>query len=345
MMNCQSRCSVNLFRLVLLGILLMAVPAGAVSRLRPYEKIPAFDLPGIDPKGQHVTAESLRGKTSILVFGELYNTRTLEALKELEQLRQKMRANNIDRAAWNVLLIVAQNITAEQLRQEQVGKDVKATIVQDRNRAVFGAYGVVVLPSFVVVDPQGKISTTISGYPLTFSDMITDAILFSQGKLTRQQLETASRPSVSALKTDQDLLKAERLASLARQLFRRGYTELALERFEQILELDGGYLPARIGIARCLIKLRRLAEAENALQEVLQKDQKNPDAGRTMARIEIMRGGDELSSARKRLDLILALHHHDPEAHYLKGLICEAEGKTEEAKNEYKAVAETLLEL
>lgn len=333
--------------LALMLILSMGIPAGAISELQVYKATPAFELPSIDPAGTHVTVNSLKGKTTILIFGELYHELTLQALKELAHLRETLaKANETDGTEWRIVLIVAQDIPDEQLREEQAQKNINVTILHDRTRTVFGTYNVIVLPSVVVVDPQGNIITTISGYPLNFSDIIRDALLFSQGKITRQQYETTSHGSTAQeTPLDEKQLKVERRAGLARQLFRRGYIEVAMEQFQQVLQLDEDYTPARIGMARCLVKLGELDKAETVLQAILQKDPKNLEASRIMAWIEILRGGDELDSAGKRLDMILALNRNDAEAHYLKGLIYEAKGNLKDAMAEYKQVSEILLEI
>jgi pentatricopeptide repeat protein len=308
-------------------------------------RTPDFDLPAIDPAQIRVTVDSLKGKTSVLVFGELYHELTLEALQDLASLRQQM-ARVKDESDWNVLLIVAQDVSAEQLHEEKVKKNISATILHDKNREIFGRYGVIVLPSFVVVDAKGMIVTTLSGYPLNFSDFIRDALLYSRGQMTRQQFETTSRDSAASIAPpDEQQLKVERQAGLARQLFRRGYVEVALEKFEQVYQLDNHYLPARIGMTRCLVKLGRIVEAEVILKDMLRKDPKLSEASRIMAWIEILRGGEELNSALRRLDMILTLNHNDAEAHYLKGRIYEAQGNIEQAMTEYKTVSELLMEL
>lgn len=344
MMRCHNSCTQIFFSWALLVV--MTLPAGAVSQLRLYQKIPAFDLPALDPQVGRVSSNSLVGSPAVIVFGELYHANTLAALKELERLRQKLSVTEGGGGPdWPVTLICAQDVPSPLLRAEQAKNEIKATVLHDKKRAAFGAYGVTVLPSFVVVDPQGRVCTAVSGYPLDLTDMMTSALLLAQGRLTRQQFEDAAREDSNAAEPDEARLQVERLTGLARQLLRRGYASLALERFKKVLQLDGDYFPAEIGAARCLIKLGRLPEAEVVLQGVLARDKQNVEATRAMAWIEIMRGGDELNSAIHRLDLILALHHHDPEAHYLKGLIYETQGKTDKALSQYKEAAEALLDV
>ena len=109
--------------IVLLIMLNPFSQAGAVSQLKQYEKAPVFNLPTINPDAEPVGTESLKGKTAILVFGELYNRNTISALEELETASEKIRfSDKLDKSAPAIYLIVAQNIPDEQLQREQAEK-------------------------------------------------------------------------------------------------------------------------------------------------------------------------------------------------------------------------------
>jgi tetratricopeptide (TPR) repeat protein len=324
--------------LIIFGV---AGTALAVSQLKQYQKAPAFNLGAIAPEGMRVNDKASKGKPTILVFGELYNRNTIDALSDLEKVRTDLELTQKD---INIYLIVAQKATAAQLREIQLTKKVKATVLHDSDRSAFGEYGVVVLPSVVVLDSEGNVSLAISGYPLSFSDMMTDAILYSLGKTTRKQFEASVQAPSGAAPVEESKLRAGRLAGLARQLYRRGYTKLAQERFAETLKLDPDYLPGRVGMARCLIKLNHLAEAAEELEKVLQKDKDHTEANLVLAQLEIIRGGEEIKAAQQRLDLVLARNPHDPEAHYLLGMVYESENKIEQALVFYKKAAQILLE-
>lgn len=327
------------FGYALLIVFALAGSALAISQIKRYEKPPAIDLKDLD--GNRVTSESLKGQPAILVFGELYNRNTIRAIKELETVRI---ANGFGKTKLPIYLIVAQNAKAADLRASLVKKNVQATVLHDPYRTAFGDYGVVAIPSVVVLDGKGNVCTAISGYPLAFADFVTDAIKFALGELTRKQFEAAgkvtSRPAM-----DESRVRAGRLAGLARQLFRRGLSELALDRYKKALELDPGHLPARVGLSRCLIRLNRLDQAGEQLHKALTVDKKNLEANLAMAYVEILRGGDETAAARKRLDRVLLFSPHSAEGHYLMGLVHETQKEISKALAEFKKAAEMLLEM
>ena len=331
--------SIGLFALLLLS---MCLPLSAVSQLRQFQKAPSFKLPTLNQEETQVSLESLQGKPSILVFGELYNQNTRDALKELSQVLSGAGMSEND---LRVCLIVTKSPDAGLLEEIQTNTAKNLLVLHDLTRSAFGAFGVIVLPSFVVLDNQSNISLAMSGYPLTFTDMMTDAILFATGKLTQEQYLASDPSNYEIAPVEENKIRATRLTGLARQLFRRGYADLALENYEKALKLDPEYQAGLIGMARCLIRLNRLDQAEKHLNHALKTTPENLQANLAIAYIEILRGGQEMSSAQHRLDRILANNPYDPEAHYLMGLVHESLSEKDKAIEQFKLAAELLIEI
>jgi tetratricopeptide (TPR) repeat protein len=234
--------------------------------------------------------------------------------------------------------------TAEQKVQLGAKEKIRADLLLDRDQRAFGDYGVIVLPTTVLIDREGRIDLALSGVPLAFSDIVEDAMQFSLGRMTREQYES-SRSTTAAPAAQEDTgAKAGRLAGLAGPLMRRGFGELALQRYQEALGLDGGYVPARIGMARCFMQLNRLPEACDQLQKVLAADENHVEANLLMAWVEIRRGGAEIASAKWRLNWLLTTHPSHPQANYLMGIVCETQGEKDRALEYYKKAAQLLLE-
>jgi tetratricopeptide (TPR) repeat protein len=161
--------------------------------------------------------------------------------------------------------------------------------------------------------------------------------------MTRAEYESA-RSAPKSAQQEETAAKVSRLTGLAGQLLRRGFGELALGRYQEALGLDGGYLPARVGMARCLLQLNRLPEACEQLQKVLQAEKDHLEANLLMAWVEIRRGGEEIAAAKWRLNWILTTHPSHPQANYLMGMVYEAQGEKDRALEHYKKAAQLLLE-
>jgi Tfp pilus assembly protein PilF len=325
-------------------ILLLATntnsPVRVLSQLNQFDQAPDFALPRLGAPTQTMNLRML-DRPAVLVFGEPYHQQTLESLVELRKIRDAIGLTDAD---LHVFLILSQTPDPEQMTQLYAKDKIGTEILLDKNLKAFGDYGVAVLPSVAVIDKQGRIELALSGVPLSFGDMVEDAILLATGRITRQPRE----PSESAAQTSaqqESTKQAHRLASLAGQLARRDFTALALQRYREALELDGTYLQARIGMARCLVKLNLLPEAIAELQKVLQTDADHVEAGLIMSQVEIMQGGEGITAGKARLQRILTVNPDHPEANYLMGTVCEVQGEADRALNYYKKAARRLLEI
>jgi len=321
--------------------LILTMPVQAVSQIKTGQQAPAFDLPVLGSPSVRVTFSALKGKPTILMFGELYNENTIQAVQDMDQLRRKLEIPKTD---FRLYLILAQKAESAALVQMQQAKKMNAILLHDLKREAYAAYHVVVLPSTVILDAQGNVVLAISGYPLTFTDIMEEAILYAFGKTTRKTIDTPSASDSVITAVKESTIRASRMVSLARQLFRRNYTELAVERYEQALELDPNYLPAHIGIARCQIRMNRLDAAEAQLKQVLKVGSYHTEANLVMAYIEIQRGGSDLQSAQRRLESALLRSPNNPEAMFLLGMVYEKQEETEKALTQYKQAVQILLE-
>jgi tetratricopeptide (TPR) repeat protein len=313
----------------------------AVSHLKPYDKAPAFDLPALLPPGKRITLEPL-DRPIMLMFGEAYHQPTHEALVALKKVYRAVALIEID---LPVYLVLSQGPTPEQKAQLDAQDKIRADILLDKDHKAFGDYGVIVLPSLVIIDKQGKVNLALSGLPLAFPDLVEDAILFATGRMTREEYESSRSAPPGSAEQDEPAAKARRLAGLAGQLMRRGFGEVALERYRQALELDGRFLPARIGMARCLLQLNRLPEVCEQLQKVLEAEKDHLEANLLMAWVEIRRGGEEIAAAKWRLHWLVTTHPSHPQVHYLMGNVYEAQGEKDRALEHYKKAAQLLLEM
>jgi peroxiredoxin len=326
--------------LILLFVTNADSPVRVLSQLNPSDKAPDFILPKLTSPAQSVILQKLN-QPALLIFGEAHHQQTLESLVKLKEI---VDALGLTEADLQVFLIVSRTPTEEQLAQLHEKNRIGVEVLLDKNLKAFGDYGVTVLPSTIVTDKQGRIDLALSGVPLSFDDMVEDAILLATGRITRQQ-QASSGYEQETNAQQESVKRAQRLAGLAGQLAARDYTTLALQRYCEALELDGTYLQARIGAARCLVKLNLLPDAVEELQKVLQVNADHVEANLILSQIEILQGGDGVTEGKSRLQRILTVNPDHPEANYLMGTVCEAQGQTDHALNYYKKAARRLLEI
>jgi tetratricopeptide (TPR) repeat protein len=311
-----------------------------LSQLKQFEKAPEIVLPRLASPVERIDLQKLDQPT-ILIFGEPYNRQTLESLVKLKKIVDTI---GLPEADLDVFLIISHAPDQKQTAQLLAKENINAEVLLDKNLKAFGDYGVTVLPSVVVIDKQNRIDLALSGAPLSFADMVEDAILLASERITRQQFESSRSATQETVAQKESAKRAHRLTRLARQLARRNFTALALKRYNEALEIDNTCAEARVGLARCLIKLNLLPDAIKELQNILQNNAQDLEANLVMSQIEIIQGGDGIMKGKLRLQQILAVNPDYPEANYLMGMACEAQGETDHALNYYKKAAKRLLE-
>lgn len=336
---------VSYIKYYMLLALLFATTANSsvrvLSQLNRFDKAPEFVLPKLASPLESIDLQKL-ARPAILIFGEAYNQQTLESLVKLKEIFDTIGITETD---LNVFLIVSHTPDKQQIAQLHAKENINVEILLDKNLNAFGDYGIIVLPSTIVIDKQGMVDLAVSGFPLSYADMVEDAILLATERITRQQFESSQSTKQQNSTEQESVMRAHRLTSLARQLAKRNYTELALKRYRQALELDKTYDEARIGVARCLIKLNFLPDAIDELQKILQNNAEDVEANLVMAQIEIIQGGDGIAEGKLKLQQILSVNPDNPEANYLMGTACEAQSQKDDALNYYKKAARLLLEL
>jgi Flp pilus assembly protein TadD len=216
-------------------------------------------------------------------------------------------------------------------------------VLHDRDRTAFAAYQVSVLPSVVVIDPQGRVVHALAGLSPAFRDVVTDAVLFAAGRLSGEQLARTLHPTRGPAEAP-GARRAARLTELGKQLSRSGMHDLAAEKFREALTVDPRCAAARVGLGRGAIQRRRLAEAEGHFRGALEVEPGSTEAALGLAAVLAMRGGGELPQAEQHVRNVLARRPNDAEAHYLLGVILEESGKTKESMASYRKSAELLLE-
>jgi Tfp pilus assembly protein PilF/peroxiredoxin len=324
--------------IALLMLAVLPLPSRAVTHLKHGAAAPDFELTDLD--GQAVDTKLLRGRIVILVFGELYHSKTIQACKRMNMV---LKDTKLSGALITPLLIVSQKGEAAELKAEAAEKPFPSVIVRDVQRTAFEQYRVAVLPSVVVVDKNGLVVHAIAAFTDRFSDVLTHALLLASGAIDRAQFEQRMHPDEMA-RLSPETIRARRLTELARQLSQRGLLSLAEQKYDEALQSDDNYAPAHLGWGMLQLRRRRWPQAEQRFRDVMARDAESVPAALGLAFVHIFRGGDELKEAESLMRRVLVKHPSQPRAHYLMGLIHEKRGDLEQAAASFKEAAALLLQ-
>jgi len=160
-------------------LMLLACPALAqgVERIEPGQEPPAFNLPGID--GATVSLETLEGGPGVIVFWSTWSPRSLEVLADLRDYQESGQADGLRIVAVNAdheLLSESNRIEVARVAREL---DVTFPVAFDVGLRTYAAYGVLALPTVVVVGEDGRVVYTLGGYPFAYREVLRERILLA----------------------------------------------------------------------------------------------------------------------------------------------------------------------
>jgi tetratricopeptide (TPR) repeat protein len=324
---------------VLAGLALLlglAQPGAAVTHLKHGDQPPPLALATLD--GDRVSLADHRGEAIVVVFGELYHEKTLQACGAL---RRVLAADAMASFPVATLLVIAQDAPVDELRARADDPRLPPTILHDVDRTAYGDYRVAVMPSVVIVDADGRVVHAVAGYTARFGDIVADALLVAAGALDYERFAERLHPAAEPV--DEAVVRAGRITNLARQLARRGLRTLAQEKYHEALELAPDHAPARLGLAMTLLETRRLSDAEREFRAALEASPELLEASLGLAYVQTLRGGDELSEAAGALERLLRDHPNEPRAHYLLGLVHQQRDESDEAIASLRRSAELMM--
>lgn len=292
-----------------------------------------------DGNGREYGLDEFRGKALVILFGQSNHEKTLQACIALRDVfnESELRCLPIQ---W--LLVISKSSRPEDLHLNLNEYRIPPLVLHDTERKAFGDYGVVVLPSLVVIDPEGKVVHVETGLLPRFSDMAYHAIRVAIGCMTYDEFMEARLAQPEQAPTA-DTLRSQRLIHLAEQLATHEMNVMAITKYREALELNPDSLTALLGLGEVLLhdKKYELAEAEFLQARTLQPDSVEAALGHATA----MAYGDADDLAAS---LVIAgeLRKQNPDSarvHFVLGLIEERRGKIIAAANHYRTAAEILL--
>jgi tetratricopeptide (TPR) repeat protein len=304
--------------------------------LKRGDEAPPIIATAID--GLQVDRDFLRDRLLLISFGETGQEKSEEAWQQISALLEDETLRN-EPIAW---IVVLSKGSEPGLFTNALTEGPKPIIIHDSGRELFGAFEVIVLPSAVVVNREGKVAHAMSGLTNRFSDSVRDAIDFALGRISELEFEQLLHPAAE-VEPDQAFLRSQRHAHLADRLQERGMIEMAESEYRQAVEVDPQNTGARLALARLLLNREAIDEAESHLRNVLAADADSTDAALGIAEIGAARGGAALEESESMVGAVLARDPSNARAHFIAGLIAEKREDPAAALFEFKTAAQILL--
>lgn len=338
--------------LVILALgLFSAAPARALEGLRPGMRAPALSLETLD--GRRLALGAAPGaRATLLVFWATWGLTSQDVLARAETLSARYGAQG--------LAIIGVNVESPQPSAGELGRvrglvgrlGLSFPIALDRGLETFHAYGVVAVPSSVLVGGDGSVLATLAAYPIAGREEFFDVVeATALGRpVARRAVPSGPEPNPRAV----------RYFNLARTMVARGLVDQADSNLKKAIELDGTFALPRILLGqvyreRALTRetihvggearptLHRsddergmwLREAEAQLGEAVRLDPGNAAALTELAQLHAVRG--EVARARALVERALQANPgHSPARSQLGALLLDA-GEGERGRAELGA--------
>ena len=315
-------------------VLGLAVRAFAME-VREGQALPEFTLKsrGSD---QAVQSSQWKGKATAIVFARPDQPKSQAALKDVMLARREL-----EKLPWNLVVVVSGEVTNEAVSRliEQTG--FEGTVLLDPDMSVYGQFGVIVMPSTVVVDRALKIVLAKASHDFEYQRILSANIQYATGLVDQQGRENLVRVPVDEKEYASKTQLARRVHQ-AQTLARTGELDHAEATLRRVLEQEPDYQPARVELGFVLLQKDRAQEALKCFRQAEINNAPTPSTqlGSGIALMKLNR----LEEADQKLKNSLNLSPRPALGHYALGRLYEQQGRTAEAAAQFKAAAKVLLD-
>lgn len=317
-----------------LGVLALSAAAAAddLRVIKRGEAVPPYSLKALS--GPNLDNASNRERACIIVYLSAQQVSSTRAAVDSQQVATALRRSDLE--LQHITADVAQ---ANWFREFRDSASVRAPLGLDFDRVFYGQLGVIVLPTTIVVDAQGRLRHVIAGYKPDYAHVLEACSRHALGLLNDAQLDEALKAKGFNRDTPAD--RAARHRAAAGLLRERGLLDDAEKELRKAIEIDPQGVDSRLDLASLCIALRRFDEAEALVSETVKIEADN-------RRAKLLRGmlayhAGRLDEAEKTLTESLVLNTDPARTHYYLGLIYEAKKNADKALEHYRQALERLL--
>ncbi len=284
---------------------------------------PKFSLQEI--KGDKQNFSSLKGdKLTILLFWASWSRQSEKALKQMEKLYVKYKDQGLSVIGINV---------ERQTMDDKVLADIKGAIERlkvsfpiliDRGLIAFHDYGVIAVPTTVILDKYRKIVFVMSGFPLVGTrDMIHFVTAVIEGKKIQAEVaqRTGYHPDKRAVRywnMGIKALKSKRSFNSSENLFKKA------------IAADPNWVFPYLSLGRFYEKQNDFKQAGEQFQKALTRDPSNVKALSSMGLV-LMKEGGSLDEAKRLLEKAININESYTPSYYYLGYLLGKEGDTKKA--------------
>jgi len=316
----------NCIILVFVVILILQSAVSSTPSLKtlgPGADAPEFNLRDSQAL-EHKFSRLLGKKLTVIVFWASWSRKSAEALTDMQQLYDKEAGKGLSVVGVNV---EKQNMTGDDLKQAgatfaRLG--LSYPNLSDRNLETFHAYGVIAVPTIVVIDKEVKIVFEMSGYPLVKAGELRDYVqeyLGGKSRAVQSRTSEGYQPQKRAVRYFNLGLKARQSARTS------GSAENYLKK---AIEADPGFIRPYVAIANLYRQQGSSSKAAEMLEKALAIEPRSAPALFEFGLVEV--DAAQFETAADFLHQAIEADEFFTPAYYLLGYLAGREGDLKTAE-------------
>ena len=306
---------------VLCSLFLQVPAAATLEGLYVGAEAPDFSLEDI--KGRSWAFDDLKGeKLTMVIFWSTWSRNSDKILASAQKLYSDYKDKGLAVVGVNAdsQQMTSAEITEIKTRAANLG--LEYPLLLDYGLTVFRAYGVIALPSTVILDPERTIRYELSGYPLVGSGEMID--------FTVAQIEGREPKAVAQRKGYQPDKKALRFYNMGRNALNSKRMAATAEMwFKKAAEADSLFVQPHISLGKFYVAQDHLSKAKEQFGFALQKEPDNVVALCELGMLLV--GEDRLAEGKTLMQKAMQADENYTPCFYYLGYTSGKEGNTEEA--------------
>lgn len=292
---------------------------------------PDFSLPGFETAAKDFS--DLKGKKiTLLLFWASWSRQSVKALKQAEKLFQQYGDKGLSVVGINVERQSIDSALQSSLKDFAAKQQVSFPNLFDQGLATFRNYGVIAVPTVVILDAERKIRFEMSGFPLVG---VRDMVHFVQTSIEGKKAESKLAEK-TGYQPDKKAVRAWNMGMKALQSKRTSGS--AVIWFEKAVQADPQFILPHLSLGTFYLQSGKVDAAREQFTRALDLQKDNARALIGLARLELAKGED--SSATKYLERAIKADESFTPAYYLQGYAVGRHGDFEKAASYFSKAAE-----
>ncbi len=329
----------NMKMIALAGICAMiASPPASASTGSPRnvklgEAVPAYRLPTM--MKTIVDSAQTDDQVVVLIYIVARQRSSERAAKDANRIVNEFEGQPVE------LIFVTAN-TDHQPYFEQFWKNesIDAPLAFDTERKLYSDLGLVVFPTTIIIDREGRLAHVISTRGANYPNILDGYIRHTLGLLNDAGLK--ERIEARTLPANSPKSLASRHRTVARLLREKGLLPAAEKELLEALKLDPDNIDARLDLADLCLRVDRVDDASRFVDQALEINSRH-------RRAKLLRGitffrQNKLDEAEAILTEALVLNPDPARTHFYLGRINEARGDKDKAIEHYRQALRRLLD-